>query len=643
MLELKKQLTTTSRGSVAPETVLPPHADEDDFARLHARNFRQSHDFVVDKKGQKSVGTVVRFQVTRDQGWRWRSGSTPDTVLHFVLLLSTLVNVIGVPLGLGFFGTKQRVDVGGWGGLLALYALADCAFVFDLVRSFLTIVEVSPTRPPLVRLGKIRRWYLTRWFVLDAIAVLPLDWGTNCAWLRVLRFAKLPRLLLHFHWLRRHRAVKVAVHSLVGRHRPDLLLADVFFAGWLRHAVVLLAFAHVGACGWYAVGRDNGESWLVDEPTAGDPKDDLPAAYSAAFWWALSTAATLGGHTEPTCHAERAYAIVYLLVAVGLSAHTLVALIVAAFERHSNATLERRKLHVIGAWARRAHLPPSLRHRLVRVFETRSTADEQNAIMAMMPPALREDVAQHLARGMVRDVPLFWSVTRECVPTLLAHLKPATAAPLDYLFRKGAFTTELHILLDGRAISFDEETPLLQFGPGDFVGEAGLLDKGAHEYSAIAVTVVRSVTLSREAAYALAAAWPELPLELAATFFLRAREDAATRRKCTWEVSRKSPRADSSRVGETDRATGPADDDANLDDILKGQAEEQQRAVDLFNAHAAGSAPASPTGAALCGRPLGGRPLQLPGSLEDMRVRFGVSEQNWEELCGAISGWQSVG
>ena len=40
----------------------------------------------------------------------------------------------------------------------------------------------------------------------------------------------------------------------------------------------------------------------------------------------------------------------------------------------------------------------------------------QNEIMADLPPALREDVAQHLSAEMVKTVPLFWSATRECVP-----------------------------------------------------------------------------------------------------------------------------------------------------------------------------------------------------------------------------------
>ena len=47
----------------------------------------------------------------RDQGWRWRSGSTADTVLHFVLLGSTLINVLGVSLGLGFFGTGLTTSI----------------------------------------------------------------------------------------------------------------------------------------------------------------------------------------------------------------------------------------------------------------------------------------------------------------------------------------------------------------------------------------------------------------------------------------------------------------------------------------------------------------------------------------------------
>ena len=188
----------------------------------------------------------------------------------------------------------------------------------------------------------------------------------------------------------------------------------------------------------------------------------------------------------------------------------------------------------------------------------------------------------------MRTVPLFWSVPREVMPQLLPLLLPAHAAPSDIVIRKGSVTSDLFILLDGHCISFDAEVPLQQFGPGDFFGEAALLEKGAHAASFLAVTFVKMLTLSKRACLLLAPQWAELAQELSSTCFLRDREDSARRRQLDWatgrsEDSQRAPGAvaDGGEGGGDDDGEG-GEDDENLDEILRLQAEEQRRAESIL-------------------------------------------------------------
>ena len=149
----------------------------------------------------------------------------------FVLVM-TIVVAVEMPL-------RIALDLPLHGWFYFLDTFISCVFLVDLILTFFTAVYVNAA---LVKDPKnVAQRYLKRWFIIDLLAVLPLDliFGSFMINARLLRLLRLAHVATFMQ--------KVAKANVINAS----LLRMVFLAFWVS------LFAHWAACGWIAVGAGN--------------------------------------------------------------------------------------------------------------------------------------------------------------------------------------------------------------------------------------------------------------------------------------------------------------------------------------------------------------------------------------------------
>ena len=107
-----------------------------------------------------------------------------------------------------------------------------------------------------------------------------------------------------------------------------------------------------------------------------------------------------------------------------------------------------------------------------------------------MTPA---EIADHL-----RLHPLFAACSKRQLTDLAHHCAITQLEAGHDLVVTGAPATEAYLILAGQVSVIREGTEIAQLGPGDFVGELGVINQRARRATVQAVTPIEAVSLSRQ-------------------------------------------------------------------------------------------------------------------------------------------------
>lgn len=260
----------------------------------------------------------------------------------------------------------------------------------------------------------------------------------------------------------------LALHRVAGLMRTSVrrhatrasVLRLVFFVYWV--AVVV----HVIACGFVQLGGTPGFATDAER-------------YVNALYWGMATLTTVGyGDVDTSGFALRLYAIGVMILGVGAYAFLIgnIASLLSSMDPVRAAHDERRTR--IGAFMRYRRLPPDLQARVFRYLDhawDEGFAVDEDAALAGLPPSLREVVALHLRRDLLRGVPLFAGVSDAFLREVALQMRPLMVLPGDTIVQAGEQGDEMFVVARGRVeVVAPSGHRYRTLADGDFFGEIAL-------------------------------------------------------------------------------------------------------------------------------------------------------------------------
>ncbi|HJV04716.1 MAG TPA: cyclic nucleotide-binding domain-containing protein [Actinomycetota bacterium] len=115
---------------------------------------------------------------------------------------------------------------------------------------------------------------------------------------------------------------------------------------------------------------------------------------------------------------------------------------------------------------------------------------------------------------MLRRSELFAALTPEQIRPFAEAARETIHQEGETLTEEGTLGYRFHLLLEGSAVVDRGGREVARIGPGDFVGEIGLLGGGPSTATVRCVTPVRALTLRREEFWAVLEAEPRIALRI---------------------------------------------------------------------------------------------------------------------------------
>lgn len=378
--------------------------------------------------------------------------SGPGLLRHGAVLAAVALAALEAPFGLAF-GTPLSP----WQGWVDLAASA--ALAADLA---LGAPSGGRARGPGAAAGGPRAAWSRRFLGLaDALACAPVaalvlllpfppQDGAALAAVHAVRLLRLVRLRKAVSLVRRLPLVPMAV-------RAPLYAA---LAGTAVHWI---------ACGWGALHPLPETEGLVEY-------------YIQCLYWAVMTTTTIGyGDILPTDTAGRLYAMLIMVVGVGLYGAVIGNFVQAFAESARLKEQARERLRDIKVLMDHYRIPDGLREAVFgyygHLMEKRLTDSDQK-IISDLPLPLQKELQDHMNVRLIAGLPLFKDCPPECLAEAARALVQEFRAPGEAVVRAGEEGDAMYIVVHGVLdVAAPDGEALATVSEGGFFGEAALLER----------------------------------------------------------------------------------------------------------------------------------------------------------------------
>jgi Ion transport protein len=356
----------------------------------------------------------------------------------YIGVLITL-SVIIIPFRIGF----EVEPKGGW---IALDGLVDVCFAIDILLNFRT-AYVTDNGVYVTVPAMIAQQYARGWLTVDILSTVPFDRIMHAlahTSTEALRTLKLVRVLRMVRLLRLLRLLKLAAYSAAVDHVP--LLNTAFFKVF-KLLLTLASLGHLLGCFWSLVGLTphgasdtnyynnniySGSTHSSQDVTwwsaIGLPVHDVTARYIAAIYWAFTTTTTTGfGDIVPVNDGERLYATCTMVIGATVFGYIIGS--VSALVRNPNGcqARETERLLAVENFLHERRIIPQLSSAVIKHVEysiTQRSAFNEDALLDMLPPAVRTAVILQGYRDIIPKIALFKGQERPFAAYIVRRMVP---------------------------------------------------------------------------------------------------------------------------------------------------------------------------------------------------------------------------
>ena len=116
----------------------------------------------------------------------------------------------------------------------------------------------------------------------------------------------------------------------------------------------------------------------------------------------------------------------------------------------------------------------------------------------------------------LRSIPLFESLPRGARRAVAEHADEVDVSEGTQLARQGDFAYEFFVIEEGTAEVVRDGERIAQLGPGDFLGEMGIIERVVRNATVVTTSPARVIVMSEQAFRSMARSSPEVADRIAA-------------------------------------------------------------------------------------------------------------------------------
>jgi len=395
---------------------------------------------------------------------------------NIILLSSTLAFSIILPLNFIFHFRHDE-------NLVLILRTIDVIFIADIV--FTGWKYYSKTNEFFFEQGTGIRRYLSTWFIIDFISIIPILFiADNSFWgmIRLIKFFKLIQLMK----LYKNREIRIAG-----------VLSFLYFGFWF------IQISHWLACGWlYFKGY---EANLTHSDN-----------YVRALYWTITTITTIGyGDIVPSTTAQMIYVMAVEIIGVGMYGFVIGNVANILSKKDPSKQQYQNNLDNLTSLIRLRKLPVELHQKLrdyyTYIYYQKFGYDEVNFINKL-PKSLSSEVSYYIKKDLISKIPIFQEASREFVEGISLHLKPVVVVPNSYVFKEGDVAEEMYFVVSGKlkVLIDSDQKEIAELNDGDFFGEIAIFENIKRTASVKAITYCDLYILSKQQYSAVALKYPEI-------------------------------------------------------------------------------------------------------------------------------------
>jgi len=341
---------------------------------------------------------------------------------------------------------------------------------------------------------KIWVHYLTTWFLVDLIVVVP-DWITTITSsgedmaqnLKIFRAFRALRILRLLRLLKLQRIVNIAYDFISSEYAFIMI-------GMLRLVVFIIVLNHVIACCWFLTGKmshDTGleRSWLTDTPNGNMLGEDKLYWYTTSLHWSLTQFTPASMEVSARNVPERILSIAVLFFALITFSSFVGSITTSMTALRSMRADTKKQFWMLRRYLNSKKISYATRSRIIKFLEFQSAkrqaevSQESIEILDMLSVPLQNLLQYELRKQYMEAHPFFAYLQEHMRPVMIRLcsrvLKFVPFAPEDVVFRSGEESTAMYVVQSGD-VEYHAKTgsgrapKRLEVGSNGWISEASL-------------------------------------------------------------------------------------------------------------------------------------------------------------------------
>jgi voltage-gated potassium channel len=367
--------------------------------------------------------------------------------------------------------------------LILVLRTVDVVFIVDII--FSAWKYYSGTNEFIFEQGTGIRKYLSTWFIIDFISIIPIVFiSDNSIWemIRLVKFFKLIQLMK----LYKNREIRIAG-----------LLSFLYFGFWF------IQISHWLACGWL---------FFKGYETNISHSDN----YVRALYWTITTITTIGyGDIVPSTTAQMIYVMAVEIIGVAMYGFVIGNVANILSKKDPSKQQYQNNLDSLTSLIKLRKLPVELQKRLrdyyTYIYYQKFGYDEVNFINHL-PKSLASEVSYYIKKDLISRIPIFSGASREFVEEISLHLKPIVVVPNSFVFKEGDNAEEMYFVVSGKlkVIIDADMKEIAELNDGDFFGEIAIFENIKRTASVKAITYCDLYILTKQQYSKVAVKYPEI-------------------------------------------------------------------------------------------------------------------------------------